>query len=328
VLLPLTEPPPQLGAGVDRQRHGARPLPLAGANVHRAGASVVGTSATSSAAASASRSPVPHSRASSARSRTDPTCRAVRSNRRTSSSPSARGAQRGQREVHRRRRRPGDEQLAAPVPSGIGERLPVAQRVARRRRRGERGVPPVPRRPGVDPRRGTRRVVHPRCGLVAPGRARVLLPGITVLIRLVSKVREAAAQTDPALPGRLLASLRVPAGVRFSEMESWRRPPTRVSGPGLVRALDRAADLAGLGVRAVDCSGVPPNRVAALARFGPPRPDPRFAPGAAHSRRRGQRPRTVPLPVDARTQLRRWLSETTRRSRTSRSAACCASASA
>src|SRR5664280_1126778 len=100
-------------------------------------------------------------------------------------------------------------------------------------------------------------------------RARVLLPGITVLIRRMHATLAAAtAQTDPALPGRLLASLRVPAGVRFSEMESWRRPPTRVSGPGLVRALDRAADLAGLRVRAVDCSGVPPNRVAALARFG------------------------------------------------------------
>lgn len=78
-------------------------------------------------------------------------------------------------------------------------------------------------------------------------RARVLLPGITVLIRLVATVREAAAErmhatlaaaavaTDPALPGRLLASLRLQPGVRFSEMESWRRPPTRVSGPGLVR---------------------------------------------------------------------------------------------
>ena len=101
-------------------------------------------------------------------------------------------------------------------------------------------------------------------------RSRVLLPGITVLIRLVSTVREAAAErmhatlaaaaaaADPALPGRLLASLQVPAGARLSEMESWRRPPTRVSGPGLVRALDRAADLAGLGVRAVDCSGCHP----------------------------------------------------------------------
>lgn len=111
-------------------------------------------------------------------------------------------------------------------------------------------------------------------------RARVLLPGITVLIRLVSTVREAAAArmhatlagataaADPGLPARLLASLQVPPGARFSEMESWRHPPTRVSGPGLVKALDRAADLAGLGVRVVDCSGVPANRLATLARYG------------------------------------------------------------
>jgi hypothetical protein len=74
------------------------------------------------------------------------------------------------------------------------------------------------------------------------------LPGITVLIRLVVTVREAAAErmhaalaaaaleADPALPGRLRASLGVSPGARFSEMESWRRAPTRVSGPGLVTA--------------------------------------------------------------------------------------------
>ena len=44
--------------------------------------------------------------------------------------------------------------------------------------------------------------------------------------------------------------------------------PTRVSGPGLVKALDRAAELAGLGVRRVDCSAVPANRMALLARYG------------------------------------------------------------
>ena len=41
-----------------------------------------------------------------------------------------------------------------------------------------------------------------------------------------------------------------------------------MSGPGLVKALDRAAELAGLGVRRVDCSAVPANRMALLARYG------------------------------------------------------------
>lgn len=111
-------------------------------------------------------------------------------------------------------------------------------------------------------------------------RQRVLLPGITVLTRLVNAVRAAAAErmhtvlaaataeADPMLAVRLRAALEVPPGARFSEVEQWRRAPTRVSGPGLVRALDRAGDLAGLGVRAVDCSAVPPNRMAALARHG------------------------------------------------------------
>lgn len=111
-------------------------------------------------------------------------------------------------------------------------------------------------------------------------RHRVLLPGITVLTRLVSTVRETAAERaytmlataamelDPMLPGRLRSSLAVPEGARFSELESWRQAPTRVSGPGMVRALDRAAELSGLRVREVDCSAVPANRIAAMARYG------------------------------------------------------------
>ena len=108
----------------------------------------------------------------------------------------------------------------------------------------------------------------------------VLLPGVTVLTRLVNTVRDAAADrmhallaaaatvTDPMLPGRLCAALRVPAGSRFSELEQWRRSPTRISGPGIVKALDRASELAGLRAREVDCSAVPANRMAALARHG------------------------------------------------------------
>ncbi len=72
-------------------------------------------------------------------------------------------------------------------------------------------------------------------------RHRVLLPGITVLTRLVNAVRAAAAErmhavlaaADPMLAGRLRGALEVPPGARFSEVEQWRRAPTRVSGPGV-----------------------------------------------------------------------------------------------
>ena len=109
---------------------------------------------------------------------------------------------------------------------------------------------------------------------------RVLLPGITVLSRLVLKARAdvadrvccllaaAADGVDPMLPGRLLRSLKVPAGKRFSELERWKHSPTRVSGPALVSALGRAMELEALGARDADYSGVPSNRIAALARYG------------------------------------------------------------
>lgn len=52
----------------------------------------------------------------------------------------------------------------------------------------------------------------------------------------------------------------------MSELESWWRGPTRTSGLAMVKALDRASDLEGLGVREVDCSVVPANRMLALAK--------------------------------------------------------------
>jgi len=73
-------------------------------------------------------------------------------------------------------------------------------------------------------------------------RHRVLLPGASVLARLVASVREeaadrmyrtlteAAAGADPEMPGRLLGLLRVVDGQRFSELERLRRSPTRTSG--------------------------------------------------------------------------------------------------
>ncbi len=111
-------------------------------------------------------------------------------------------------------------------------------------------------------------------------RNRVLLPGITVLVRLVGTVREAAAErtyaelatacakVDVDLARRLRALLVVPAGERFSMLQLWQRGSSRVSGPGMVKSLERAADVAALRVREVDCSTVPANRITSLARYG------------------------------------------------------------
>ena len=111
-------------------------------------------------------------------------------------------------------------------------------------------------------------------------RERVVLPGVSVLTRLVSQVRDAAAtrlyvmlaeaatSADPMLPARLHGLLQVSDRARFSELERLRRSPRRNSGPEMVRALDRVNELAGIGAGAVDVTTVPANRLAALARYG------------------------------------------------------------
>ena len=106
---------------------------------------------------------------------------------------------------------------------------------------------------------------------------RVLLPGVSVLARLVAEVRADAAarlhealagQVDVALRARLEALLAVPNGDRFSELDRLRRAPTRASGREMVRALDRAAEIAAVGAGALDVGEVPPGQVEALARQG------------------------------------------------------------
>ncbi len=105
----------------------------------------------------------------------------------------------------------------------------------------------------------------------------VLLPGVSVLARLVAEVRadattrlhEAlACQVDVALQARLEKLLAVPGGERFSELDRLRRAPTRVSGREMVRALDRAAEIAAVGAGALNVGEVPPARVGTLARQG------------------------------------------------------------
>lgn len=111
-------------------------------------------------------------------------------------------------------------------------------------------------------------------------RNRVLLPGVSVLARLVASVRGgaaarmyrslagAAADADPELAARLRGLLRVPEGQRVSELERLRRAPRRTSGRAMTIALDRVAEVLALGARAADVEAVPANRLAVLARYG------------------------------------------------------------
>ncbi|MCG5121578.1 Tn3 family transposase [Streptomyces sp. T7(2022)] len=110
-------------------------------------------------------------------------------------------------------------------------------------------------------------------------RNRVLLPGVSVLARQVSEVRAvaekrlhatvagAARRADPALPGDLVATLKTPEGSRFSELERLRRPPTRTTGTAFARALERVDEIGAYRLGRLRLSQIPPNRMAALARY-------------------------------------------------------------
>ncbi|MGP5220776.1 MULTISPECIES: Tn3 family transposase [Micrococcaceae] len=111
-------------------------------------------------------------------------------------------------------------------------------------------------------------------------RERVLLPGVTTLVRVVQSSREAAQgrmhsmlaaaaqQVDAGLPATLLGLLKKDHGQQVSRLEALRAGPTRVSGPELEKALHRVEAVRTLGAGAVDMSEVPAARVRELARYG------------------------------------------------------------
>jgi len=59
----------------------------------------------------------------------------------------------------------------------------------------------------------------------------------------------------------------VPEGKRRSELDRLRRPPFSPTTKGLVHALERLGEVRALGVDTLDLSGLPPRRVAGLARY-------------------------------------------------------------
>jgi hypothetical protein len=106
----------------------------------------------------------------------------------------------------------------------------------------------------------------------------VLLPGVTTIARLVSRLRDEATDelyaTLAGLPdahqaARLEGLVVVPDGARYSELEMWRRGPAKPSGRNLERALTRAAEIGGVGIGRLDLEAhVPRRRIVDLARYG------------------------------------------------------------
>ena len=99
---------------------------------------------------------------------------------------------------------------------------------------------------------------------------KVVLPGVTMLERLVARVREQAAlrlwRLLAQLPNadqqaRLEALVQVPDGARSSPLDRLRRAPTHVSGPALVAACQRLHEIRAIGVSDLALDHLPPNRL-------------------------------------------------------------------
>jgi TnpA family transposase len=105
---------------------------------------------------------------------------------------------------------------------------------------------------------------------------KVLLPGVTVLARLVARTRDRAAErmcrllaasVNKAQIKRLESLLMLDATSRKSTLDRLRNGPVRTSGPALLEALERLDEMRAFGFTDVDVSNIPPARLRTLARY-------------------------------------------------------------
>ena len=104
---------------------------------------------------------------------------------------------------------------------------------------------------------------------------KILLPGVSVLARLVASVRERAANrlfnVLSKLPSKkqtvaLEKLLLIPSEQRYSTLDRLRRSPTRVNAKSLVAAINRLEEIRTVGVGNIDLSKLPQTRIKFLAR--------------------------------------------------------------
>jgi TnpA family transposase len=105
---------------------------------------------------------------------------------------------------------------------------------------------------------------------------KVLLPGVSVLERLVARLRRRVQERiwgalvkglSQEILARLETLLTVPSGGRTSLLDRLRNGPTLQSVPELVRAIQRLDEVRALGINIPTPRKVPPGRVLELARF-------------------------------------------------------------
>ncbi len=105
---------------------------------------------------------------------------------------------------------------------------------------------------------------------------KVLLPGASTLARLISQIRERANRRlwrlltllpNQQQRNRLLALLGTSPEESFSPLSRLCRGPVRISGPELIRALNRLEEIRALGIGEIDLSKIPVARIKALARY-------------------------------------------------------------
>ncbi|WP_367605643.1 Tn3 family transposase [Legionella sp. W05-934-2] len=105
---------------------------------------------------------------------------------------------------------------------------------------------------------------------------KVILPGESTLSRLISEIRERAAQRlwkrlsslpTPEQKIELEALLHVPKGERTSRFDYYRKGPVTISAPAFNESMKRYLELQAFGFGNFDFSHIPPVRLKNLARY-------------------------------------------------------------
>ena len=105
---------------------------------------------------------------------------------------------------------------------------------------------------------------------------KVLLPGISTLVIMVSRVRERvskrlwqrlASLANPSQKEQLENLLLIPKGKRYSKLDELKNGPTRISSSGLVQALQRYKFIRDLGIGQINFGNIPKTKINHLARY-------------------------------------------------------------